>query len=622
MCGIAGAFFLQKERAFTPDVKAMLLAMDHRGPDSTNVIEMADGLLGANRLAIVDVEGGANPHWDATESVAVALNGEVYNNAPLRIELFGREVEFKGTCDTEVVANLFARNPHKALSRLRGMFALAAWNKTGCLRLVRDRIGQKPLYWTVVKNTLLFASELQGLLVVPEVNREIDPDALSEYLLFEYVPSPRTIYKGIQKLEPGTELITTPPSEISDGTFRIQRWWNPPVPSIETDTRPASTVQSTLWGALDIAVKHRMNCELPVAWMISGGLDSTAIGVLGAQRSKEPLPTFSMGFDHTSFDETESANTVARLLRSHHTALKFGSSDLESTMAEITTKMGEPLSDSSLPATWLLSKAISTAGFKVAMSGDGADEHLGGYPTYFAHQLADKVSAGKGVIGRFAKMLPASTDNLSRGYKARRFSHGLDQPLHRRNQIWLGAFLPNELTELGVSGSPWATVDRWGEIAATASSSGQGAMFLDQRLYLADGVLTKVDRASMAHSLEVRSPFLDHQLIEFIARLPKSSLWRGTNTKVILRKMLKKHAPKAIVNRPKKGFGTPVGAYLAGPLSGMLESLPDQLEGLIKTEFIIRLTSEHISGHRDHRRRLWTLITLAMWYRGPWGPKG
>jgi asparagine synthase (glutamine-hydrolysing) len=392
------------------------------------------------------------------------------------------------------------------------------------------------------------------------------------------------------------------------------------MPGKETDSRKSSTIESTLWGSLDVAVKQRMECELPIAWMLSGGLDSTTLGVLGAQRSQGPLQTFSMGFDQESFDETEAANTVAKLIKSDHTNLKFGFGDLESTMEEITAQMGEPLSDSSLPATWLLSKAISSAGFKVAMSGDGADEHLGGYPTYFAHQVASKVRSGRSVIGRFAEMLPASTDNLSKGYKARRFSHGLDQPLHRRNQIWLGAFLPIELQKLGVNGSPWATVDRWGGIAQTARSDGQGAMFLDQRLYLADGVLTKMDRASMAHSLEVRSPFLDHELIAFLARLPQSSLWRGTNTKVILRKILKQHMPNTIVNRPKKGFGTPVGAYLAGPLAGILNNLTEQLSGLISPEFVKQLVSEHIRGHRDHRRRLWTLITLAKWYRGPWGP--
>jgi len=522
MCGIAGAFFLRKERSFTPDVETMLKAMDHRGPDSTTVVKMSDGVLGANRLAIVDIERGRNPHWDATESVAVALNGEVYNNGPLRNELSSRDVKFHGTCDTEVVANLFARNPSKALSRLQGMFALAVWEKDGLLRLVRDRIGQKPLYWTVIENTLLFASELQGLLVIPEVSREIDQSALSEYLLFEYIPSPRTIYKGIQKLEAGTALTATPSRGSKLGNFEVSRWWEPPIPGLEVDKRAKSTIESTLWGALDLAVKQRMNCELPIAWMISGGLDSTAVSLLGSQRSIEPIHTFSMGFDEVSFDETRAANTVSELINSKHTNLSFGFSDLESTMDEIISKMGEPLSDSSLPATWLLSKGIRDAGFKVAISGDGADEHLGGYPTYFAHQLAERVSLGKGFIGRIANSLPASTSNLSSGYKARRFSEGLDLPVHRRNQVWLGAFLPNELNEMGVLGFPWEPVDKWEEIASRANSIGQAAMFLDQRLYLADGVLTKMDRASMAHSLEVRSPFLDHKLVELVARLPKA----------------------------------------------------------------------------------------------------
>jgi asparagine synthase (glutamine-hydrolysing) len=283
-------------------------------------------------------------------------------------------------------------------------------------------------------------------------------------------------------------------------------------------------------------------------------------------------------------------------------------------------QMSEPLTDGSYPAMWMLSEQIASRGFKIALSGDGADEHFGGYPTYFAHKLAPIAGTAKPLLSRVTQSLPSSTQNLSSTYLARRFVEGSSLPTPRRNQVWLGAFLPEEIDELmREPATPWSAVDRWSSPAAGISDRALQAMFLDQRLYLAEGVLQKVDRASMSHGLEVRSPFLDHLLVELASRLPTRSLWRGRNTKLLVRRMLSDKLPDDILKRPKKGFGPPLGSWLKGPCRNLLEDLDASLESILNPEPIQRRVREHLNGHRDHRRRLWTLLVLSRWLNGPWG---
>jgi asparagine synthase (glutamine-hydrolysing) len=497
------------------------------------------------------------------------------------------------------------------------MFALAIYDsKERKLLLARDRLGQKPLYWTrLTDGTLLFASELSGLLVHPEVERRVEPNALAQLLLSEYIAAPATLYEGIYKLEAGCVL------EADAEGQRIRRWWTAPVPGLQNDGRGLGSLSEAVWGAFQVSVLHRMTAEVPVSYLLSGGLDSSAVCAMAAEKSKVPLRTFSMSFEEESFDESSHAAAVAEHLGTDHRTLRFGSGDLGRVLDHIEQDMSEPLTDGGYPAMWMLAEQVVGAGFKVALSGDGADEHFGGYPTYFAHSLARLANPAKSLLSRLANGFPTSTDNLSRAYMARRFFAGSDLSLPRRNQVWLGAFLPGEISGLlRESGDPWTATDQWSEAAMSAPQAGLQAMYLDQRLYLGEGVLQKVDRASMAHGLEVRSPFLDHEFVDLASRLPIKALWRGRQTKVLMRQMLASKLPEAILKRPKKGFSTPIGPWLKGPCAGLLEDLDSRLEGLLHPEPVRQIVREHRDGTRDHRRRLWTLLVLSRWARGPWGP--
>jgi len=575
-------------------------------------------MMCARRLAIVDVEGGENPISENQQRTWVALNGEIYNHVPLRREQVGRGAHFATATDTEVAAHLLSEFPDASLARFNGMFAMAVYNvQARSLRLVRDRLGQKPLYYTFLPDsTLLFASELKGLLVHPQVARTLSASGLHEYLCFEYVPAPNTIYEGIYKLEAGTELIA------DRNGWKTRRWWTPPIPGSEPEFDHPQHATERIRTSLEMAVLERMRAEVPVAYLLSGGIDSTAVAAMAAKRSKEPLNTFSVVFDEPSFDESGPASRAAQHIGSNHTEVSFRAEQLQHVLEDIAASLCEPIGDGSLPSMWMLARSVRESGFKVALSGDGADEHFGGYPTYTAHKLARAAKPGRGLIRALSSRLPSSTDNLSTPYLARRFSEGLDHPLHRRNQVWLGAFLPEEISRLtGHQESPWNTVDQWAEGLSSLQNPVAKAMFLDQRLYLAEGVLQKVDRASMAHSLEVRSPFLDHNLVELAAHMPTSAHLKKTHTKVPLRKAVADLLPTSLVNRPKKGFGTPIGPWLAGPQSGLLNALPDLLEGLLEPQPVRTLIQEHQQGAQDHRRRLWSLLILSRWWRGPWGPR-
>ncbi|HJN77331.1 MAG TPA: asparagine synthase (glutamine-hydrolyzing) [Myxococcota bacterium] len=614
MCGIAGAFNFRGPVDRGPVAK-MVRVLEHRGPDDEHIVEVAEGALAARRLAIVDRENGRQPLSGG--GVWVAFNGEIYNHNPLRSEHAALGFRFDTECDTEVLAALTAEvGLKRGLRRTEGMFAVAAW-QPGTLWLARDRLGQKPLYWTRLEDgTVLFASELKGLLVHPGVSRRIDEVALSQYLMFEYVPAPRSIYADIHKLEAGTVLVCTAEGE------RLERWWDPPLPGHGAQRKGIAEERwvEAITTSLRMAVRKRCDTDLPLAILLSGGIDSSAIAALAVKERKAPLHSFSLVFDEQSFDESGPARAVAEHLCLEHTEVRFRAGRMPEVLDALSAGMCEPLADGSLPSTWVLAEGIRAAGHKLAISGDGADEHFGGYPTYFAHRIAAPASVGSGLLGRVAGRLPASRENLGAGYLARRFTAGLPHALARRNQVWLGAFLPDELEPLlGLQVDPWDTVDRWGRVVQGLDVA-EAAMFLDQRLYLGEGVLAKADRATMLHSIELRSPFLDHRLVELAQNLPVRHKIRGRKTKVLLRRALSGLVPDWVVERPKKGFGTPLAHWLAGPCKHLLDDLPESLEGLCDPQTVRRILDEHERGHRDHRRRLWTLLTLSRWRGSPWGP--
>jgi len=618
VCGIAGAIGWQGEPPSVSAVQAMLDCIAHRGPDDDRVEGLSHGALGTRRLSIIDLEGGTQPRWETGQRICLAFNGEIYNHARIRRLLEAEGQAFLTRCDTEVVAALLAfHRPDRALDQLNGMFGLAAWDaRHERLILARDRVGQKPLYWTRTPGGMVvFCSELKGLLAHPGVPRVVDPVALEQLLLFEYVPSPRTIYRGIHKLQPGTLLVAG-----ADGV-QVQRWWQPPRTGEGRQEAGLDRWAAGLRSSLQVAVNHRLLADVPVVTLLSGGIDSSAVSALAAGLVREPLHSFSVGFAEASFDESSPARAMAEHLGTRHNEVPFPAGRLPEVLDALTQGLCEPLADGSLPATWVLSQAVRDAGFKVALSGDGADEHLGGYPTYLAHRIADRLAPGATALAALGAALPGSTDNLSRTYLVRRLAAGLGHSHARRNQVWLGAWLPEELPGLLARPiDPWGTVDAWSEEARAIRDPVDRAMWLDQRLYLGEGVLTKVDRASMLSSVEVRSPFLDPNLIGVCASLPRGVRLRAGETKRVLRHAVADLLPADILARPKKGFGTPLGPWLRGPCAHLLDGLEDALEGTCDPAMVRRIRAEHRDGSADHRRRLWSLLILSRWWHGPWGP--
>jgi asparagine synthase (glutamine-hydrolysing) len=612
MCAITGVF-----RAAGVDprpVSAMSRALAHRGPDAHSVRRYGGtapyASIGVERLAIVDVEQGTQPAADPSGRYRVALNGEIYNHARLRRDLIANGLMLKTASDTEVVAALIATNGlERTLSMCHGMFAMAVLDtQERRLFLVRDRMGVKPLHWTQTQDgTVAFASEIKGLLAHPTVNPTLDRAAVDAYLMFEYVPTPMCIWSSIHKVEPGTWLA------VSAEGVSTHRWWTPPV--VEPG-RPGNFERwaQSLHGALQVAVRQRTEADVPTGFLLSGGLDSAAVAALAAAGSDRPLHTFSLSIAADGFDEKDAAAQTAAAIGATHHCASIGPTDLEPLLHAVTAAMDEPLADSSLIATWRLMASVKAAGLKCVLSGDGADEILGGYPTYLAHQVAGPASGVRRLLDQAISRLPVRTNGVTGDYMARRFLDGLGLPWQRRHQVWMGSWLPNEL---GVGDAVWARPD---QIAESAGADPIGrAMSLDQRMYLSDGVLVKVDRAAGAHGIEVRSPFLDHSVVELAASMGTGHHIRGTANKRVLRAAMANVLPEAVRSRPKKGFGTPVGPWLRGASSHLLDGLPDRTANWIPPEACAQAISEHLSGQTDHRRRLWSALILAHWAEGPHG---
>ena len=612
MCGIVGGY---AAAGLDPSpFPEMLASLAHRGPDDSGIERFGPqrspyAVLGARRLSIVDVSGGQQPVSDPSGRFWVALNGEIYNHKQLRRELSAMEIQTLNGSDTALLASLLSIMPlERALSRLQGMFAISILDtQTQTQTLVRDRVGVKPLYWCQLGEMVLWASELKALHRHPALPRRLNEAAVRAYLMFEYIPSPWSIWADVQKLEPGCLL------QISAAGVEQRRWWQPP----ELNTEHGGSLvkwSKSIAGALQLAVTCRMEADVEVGYLLSGGLDSSMVAALASQQRSQPIHSFSMQVDAPGFDESGPAKQVAEHIGSIHHTGRLTAADLPALLDTITTGLDEPLADSSLVATWALMAMVQEAGLKCVLSGDGADESFAGYPTYLAHRLARAAAPARGLLARGLRRVPVQHDGVTADYMARRFLDGLGRPWARRHQVWMGAWLPEEI---GAQEGDWALVD--GHAASAGADPVARAMYLDQRLYLAEGVLVKVDRASMAHGVEVRSPFLDYRLVELAAEVPPELKRAGRQSKIVLRKVAADLLPSATLTRRKKGFGTPLGPWLRGPCRGLLDGLPEALEAFVPPERTRACIREHLEGSADHRRRLWSGIVLARWRRGPWG---
>ncbi len=594
----------------------------HRGPDSEGMLVSTGVALGMRRLAIIDLVTGEQPVFNEDQSVAVVLNGEIYNYQELRADLKKRGHTFRSAADSEVLPHLYEVYGPEMVQHLNGMFAFALWDSNRRrLFIARDFFGEKPLYWGVFENTLLFASEPKALLAHPSARPALNLDALRQYLSFDYVPAPLSIYQGINKL-PAAHTLTLENGKVETAAYwRLSYQTKQPVPSAEE-------AAERLRELLADSVRMRLVSDVPLGVLLSGGVDSSAVSALAVRASSEAVKTFSISFSESSFDESSYARRVAKFLGTDHHEERLSANLAANLVGEIGSWMDEPLSDPSLVPTYLLSR-FTRKHVTVALGGDGGDELFAGYPMYRGHRWAEIYERVPGalkhvVIEPLVRMLPVKTKNLSFDYKALRFITGAKYDTVARHHVWFGSFTPEEQEQLltpdilrASDGDVYRDARQMlGE--CESQDIVERMQHLDTRLYLAEDILTKVDRASMAVSLEVRAPFLDRRVAEFAASLPASYKLRGGKTKFILKKAVADLVPPFVTRRPKKGFGVPVAEWLKGKLRPLARDLlsPEHMKkaGVFNPDHVSRLQDEHERGVANHRKLLWTLLMFELWH--------
>src|SRR5438128_3840831 len=625
MCGITGWANLDP-RTRPPEgaeelLRSMCDRMIHRGPDSEGYF-VDDGVaLGMRRLAIIDLVTGEQPVYNEDESIAVILNGEIYNYRELRSDLEGRGHTFRSASDTEILPHLYEEYGREMVQDLNGMFAFALWDdRRRRLFVARDRFGEKPLYWGVFDHTLLFASEPKVLPAHPAVQPNLNLDALRQYLSFDYVPAPLSIYEGINKL-PAAHTLT-----LEEGEIKVERYWRLSYQTTEP-VPPVSEAAERLRELLADSVRMRLVSDVPLGVLLSGGIDSSVVTALAVRAATETVKTFSTSFADASFDESQYARAVAKFLGTDHHEERFSASLAANLVSEIGAWMDEPMSDPSLVPTYLLSR-FTRKHVTVALGGDGGDEIFAGYPMYCGHRMArayDRVPRflKRGVIEPLVNLLPVKTRNLSFDYRARRFLSGANYDEVARHHIWFGSFAPPEqdslLTEATKQSSDGDVYRDARRMLDECDSNDviERMQSLDAQLYMAEGILTKVDRASMAVSLEVRAPYLDPRVAEFAAALPSHYKLRGYPSKYILKKAAKGLVPPFVWRRGKKGFGVPFAKWLKSELRPLTHDLlsPERLRraGLFNPEYVAKLQDEHERGVANHRKLLWTLLSFELW---------
>jgi len=616
MCGICGVVAAERERG--PDREAvarMSGRLVHRGPDDEGLFCEGLAALAARRLSIIDLAHGHQPIENEDRSAVVVQNGEIYNYRELKRELEGKGHRFATDCDTEVLVHLWEEEGERFVERLRGMFAIALWDKRRRrLLLARDRFGIKPLYYRHVGGELSFASELKAMLEQPGFSREIDPQAVSAYLAFNSIPAPLTIFAEARKLPPGYLLIS------EGGEVELRRFARPG--AVEGDERGGSEdeLAAELREVLDDSVRAHLVADVPVGVLLSGGVDSGALAALASAHAGEPVRTFSIGFEEEGFNELSRARLVAERYGTDHHEL-IVRPDAVALLPKLVEAFDEPFGDSSALPTYLVSE-LAASQVKVALSGEGGDELFGGYYTYVADLLARRVGRLAPLARPLAEALPSRTDRVGFDYKAKRFARAAANadPLERHH-AWKEIFAPQLRAELaGPGATGWDPVDLYRErYAETAGADPLARMQdVDLGIYLVDDLLVKTDRASMTHSLETRVPFLDPAVAEFAFSLPRRMKVRGFAKKRLLRKALAPLLPKEIVRGRKQGFSIPIAAWLRGPLEPFAREVLSagalERQGLLEPTAVAPILDRHCAGQEDLSRQIWGLMALTLWF--------
>ncbi len=608
MCGICG-IATTRGAADVEALRAMSDLLVHRGPDSAGE-HLANGVaLAARRLSIIDLAHGDQPIANEDGSCVVVQNGEIYNYPELRRELERAGHELRTHCDTEALVHLYEEHGLGFAERLRGMFAVAIWDsRRHRLVLARDPYGIKPLYYRHAADELRFASELRAL-----PRGEIDPDALEAFLAFNSIPAPYSIFRDVRKLPAGHVLVW------EDGAIKLERYARPG-PEAESALRTGDEAElvEELRARLRDSVRAHLLSDVPVGVLLSGGVDSAALAALAAQETPGPVHTFTIGFEERSFDERADARRVAeRYGTEHHELLVRPEPEL--LLRALAEAFDEPFADSSALPTYLVSQ-LAAEHVKVALSGEGGDELFGGYYTYQADLMADQLAPFARAVRPLVEALPSSSRKASLDYKAKRFVRAAHLPPLERHHGWKEIFSADVRSELTGRRAAFDPVDVYRARYAETSAAPQLARLqdVDFGVYLVDDLLVKTDRASMAHSLEARVPFLDPVVTNLAFALPTRLKLRGLTKKVLLRKAAEPLLPKEVVHGRKRGFSIPAAAWLRGELEPFArETLSPsslQRQGFFQPEPVCRLLDEHVAGKQDWSRQLWGLLAFTLWY--------
>jgi asparagine synthase (glutamine-hydrolysing) len=621
MCGIAGVVDPRRPSQYE-EVERQLRHLDHRGPDSWGIFEKSQATIGQTRLAIIDVSGGDPPIANEDGSIGAVLNGEIYNYLLLGDELRHDGHRFTTRCDTEVLAHLAEQlEPAEIARRLEGMFAFAVWDdRRQRLVLGRDRLGKKPLYYWTDGRAFVFGSEIKAVLAHPAVPRTLDVDAMPAYLRLGYVPTPRTFFAGVVSVPPGHVLVLD-----RNGALQLHEYWAPKIAgadgvaplnvSVDEAAREVRT-------HLVSAVQRRLIADVPLGAFLSGGVDSSAIVAIMASLSDRPVRTFTIGFeDDEGFDERPYARIVAERFATEHVEFVVEPDAVE-LVERLVWHHDQPFGDSSAVPTFLLSE-LTRGHVTVALCGDGGDELFAGYERFAAALVLNRYqqlpSGASQLVAAGVSRLP-STAMRGRGASLQRFMARANTDVVDAFLSWVSYVPEDWCGELQPNSSDWAKRDYKQKWAAS-----EGADLLDRlldltlRTYLLDDLLPKVDRMSMAHGLEVRSPFLDRELVELALRLPRAARVLGMSRKRALKRAVRDLLPAEILNRRKRGFSVPLDRWFRSDLRHYVDttlgSAGARLRQHVVPEAIDRLLAEHHSGKVNHRDTLWTLLTLEIFLR-------
>ncbi len=608
MCGIYGIIAERGTTLRYPEVLDWMgEALRHRGPDGRAVLTHPDAVIGTERLRIIDLHERADQPFSAPGAqVWLECNGEIYNAAEIRSRY--SDYPFRSHSDVETILPLYLERGSEAIAELDGMFGLAIWDRrTRTLLLARDRAGEKPLFYARVGQEILFASELQCILRHPDISRDLDDAAVAEYLRLGYVPEPRTMFRAIRRVEAGTFL------RFTEDEKEVVRYWDPTSFAI-ANRDPRSAIRE-LRQLMERAVEKQVMSDVPVGVFISGGLDSSILATLAAKFiGVDKVHTFSAQFAEASYDESGDAAVLAARIHTRHVPVRTDEETLLDALQNVIRGVAEPIADPAILPTFLLARAARQH-VKVILSGEGADELFGGYPTYVGHKLApifDRLPRFvRAALRRAVQRVPASSRKMTLEFLLKKFVTDAEKPWIERHLNWFGTGLSMSVYPSAPPAMP--------ELPAVPADRDPltGAMLLDYLSYLRDNLLVKVDRATMLSSVEARAPFLDRDVTRFALSLPPTLRVRRWNTKWVLKKAAETWLPRDVIERRKRGLSVPIASWINRGLRGEVDRLLDpqrlRSDGIVNEQYAGNLLAEHRAGRTNHAKPLWALIMLQYW---------